>query len=257
MVGFSPERIADEEWIKQAQELQPLTESENKDSVVNPKGGMHYTVFTVEFLLDDDNEVRRTSIKNVQTQTQTSWASWDPSRLTGYFIEDAGLNIPHPEEEQIPQLQTEQTVQTSAPLMEKQPAVAISTAPIRGEISLQKMMIKGIDCETTPQQIHSEHPFTLQLTLDLHNLEFPTEQLMDYSAVIFAKPLSAEPRQMLTETEGNLRLANYVVLEIADLKLAPGIFRLEAFVRLIPSGATLAQMQDLMAMIESSTIHVF
>jgi len=257
MVGFSTERIADEGWIKQAQELQPLIESENRDQAVNPKGGMHYTVFTVEFLLDDDNEVRRTSIKNVQTQTQTNWASWDASRLTRFFIEQAGLNIPHPEVEQILQLQTEKNVRTSAAPLEKQPAVGTSTAPIGGEVSLQKMIIKGIDWETTPHQIYSERPFTIQLTLDLHNLESPAEQSMDYSAVIYAKPLSAEPRQMLIETEGNLSLADYVDLEIADLQLAPGIYRLEAFVRLIPTGATPTQMQDLMAMIESSTIHVF
>jgi predicted flap endonuclease-1-like 5' DNA nuclease len=259
MVRFSSERIADEGWIKQAEDLHSEIESGKKNQGVNPKGGMHYTVFTVEFLLNDDNEVRRTLIKNVQTESQTSWASWDPSRLTEFFIENAGLNIPQPVEEQIPQLKTELAVQaqSSEPSMKKKPAGANSTIPIGGEVSLQKIMIKGVDWKTSPQQIHSEHPFTVQLTLDLHNLKSPAEQSMDYSAVIFAKPLSAEPRQMLTETEGNLNLSDCVDLEIADLQLAPGIYRLEAFVRLIPSGATPIQMQDLMAMTESSTIHVF
>jgi hypothetical protein len=157
----------------------------------------------------------------------------------------------------IPQPQTEPIIQLAAHSKKAQPVVAVPTSPISGELHLQDMTIKGADLEPTLRHIRSERSFAIQLNLDLRNVQSSMDQPLDYSAVIFAKSLSAEPRQILAEKGGQLKLADYVDLEIPGLQLPPVTYHLEAFVKLMPSGATLTQMQDLMAMTESGIIHVY
>jgi len=257
MVGFSADRIAEEDWAGQAQGMQAFLTGDPTDQSVNPPGGMHYEVFTVEFLMDDDNQVRRTLIRDVQHQTPTSWAGWDAARFTGFFIENAGLNIPQPVSLGKPEPQTEPVTPLAAPSPKGQSIVDETNSYISGELRLQEMQVKVADLEALPRQIRSERSFAIQLILDLRNVQSSIDQPLDYSAVIFAKPLGAEPRQLLAENDGQIKLADYVDLEIPGLQLSPGAYHLEAFVKLMPSGATLTQMQDLMAMTESGIIHVY
>jgi len=73
MAGISPERIA-----SQAREL---AESPPEASV--PR--QHYAAFHVEFLLESDNSVRRTKIRQHQTDAEDTWPGWDGERLLSFL----------------------------------------------------------------------------------------------------------------------------------------------------------------------------
>lgn len=258
MVGFSTERIADEDWVGQARDLQGSTVEEDFAKTGNPPGGMHYEIFTVEFLLDDDNQVRRTLIKDVQHQTPTSWAGWDAERLTSFFIEKAGLKIFTLSQSPVEALPIpEATIQLSSTQTTKTQTSETPTLLVDGKLQLQKMAFIVADQKVSSRHIRSEQPFAIRLNLDLRNIHSSIDQPLDYSVVIFTKSLSAEPRQLLAEKVGKLKLVDYVDLEIPNLQLAAGAYHLEAFVKLMPSGATPAQLQDLMAMTESGIVHVY
>ena len=258
MAGFSLSRIANEDWAGQAQILQTSEFSEIDDEAGNPAGSRHYAVFTVQFLLDDDNEVRRTLVQDIQDDQKVSWAGWDAVQLTNIFIEKAGLNISTSVQEQRAEAQIAEVAnQLPPPLGEAIPATKTQAPFIDGKLQLQKMALKVADEEISSRFINSKQPFTIQLSLDLSAIQTAVDQTFDYSVMVFAKPFGLGESQTLGESEGCFNRGDYVDLEISDLQLPPGAYHLDAFVKLTLPGATRTQMQDLMAMTESSVIQIY
>jgi hypothetical protein len=57
-------------------------------------GRQHYATFTVELLLGEESEVRRTRVKHIQEGEQETWAGWEDGRLVSFFVEHAALRGP-------------------------------------------------------------------------------------------------------------------------------------------------------------------
>jgi hypothetical protein len=63
-------------------------------------GRQHYATFTVELLLGEESEVRRTRVKHIQEGEQETWAGWEDGRLVSFFVEHAALRQSAPETSQ-------------------------------------------------------------------------------------------------------------------------------------------------------------
>ena len=96
--GLSAQRIAKQDWIGTAKEL--AAEEEEPAGVGGPEweappDRQQYATFTVELLLDENGEVRRTRVVHVQRQDEEggkdSWPGWEGGRLVRYFVEHAAL----------------------------------------------------------------------------------------------------------------------------------------------------------------------
>ena len=92
MIGVTEARLKQQDWIGQAKAL--AAEPGGK-SVPPPAGSaqphQHYAVFTVELLLDEALNVRRTRVLHVQSQLDQTWANWDGEGLLTFIQENAGL----------------------------------------------------------------------------------------------------------------------------------------------------------------------
>jgi len=94
MIGMSPQKIEDQDWIGQAKQLSAEVEADKAINVpASSIDQQHYETFTVKLLVDDDKQVRRTNIVHVQKGTEENWAGWDERRLIAFVVEHAGLTI--------------------------------------------------------------------------------------------------------------------------------------------------------------------
>jgi extracellular elastinolytic metalloproteinase len=101
--GLSAQRIAKQDWTGAAREL---AAAEEEPAGVGgpeweaPPDRQQYATFTVELLLDENGEVRRTRVVHVQQQDKDggkdSWPGWEGGRLVRYFVEHAALPSPPP-----------------------------------------------------------------------------------------------------------------------------------------------------------------
>lgn len=94
MIGMTPEKIKEQDWIGQARRLIPQVQS-NESSVIsaNLDNHQHYETFSVKLLEDVSNRVRRTNIVHVQKGVEQNWAGWDEARLIAFIVENAKLNV--------------------------------------------------------------------------------------------------------------------------------------------------------------------
>jgi hypothetical protein len=94
LIGISEEKIIKENWIGQArmlaEEKEKPTRSEQPDFLENR---LHYASYKLEFLLDDELNIRRTRIDYIQTADQDGWAGWDKERLLAFILRSSGMQI--------------------------------------------------------------------------------------------------------------------------------------------------------------------
>lgn len=94
MIGMSPQKIEEQDWIGQAKQF--AAETEPDEAVKIPMSSVdqqHYETFSVKLLVDEGNQVRRTNIVHVQKGMEENWAGWDETRLIAFVVENAALNF--------------------------------------------------------------------------------------------------------------------------------------------------------------------
>jgi len=92
LAGLSVERIAKQNWSGQARDLAAeLSASELQNDITAEPSRQHYATFTVELLLGEGNDVRRSHVVHIQQGIEDTWAGWDDSRLVDFFIKQAEL----------------------------------------------------------------------------------------------------------------------------------------------------------------------
>src|SRR5262245_25636462 len=84
--GLSAERIAKQDWSGQARDLMSELASEPPQDVAIPNDRQHYATFTVELLLGEENNVRRTRITHVQSAAEDTWPDWQVEQLVDFFV---------------------------------------------------------------------------------------------------------------------------------------------------------------------------
>jgi len=97
MIGYSPKRIKEQDWSGQARTMaNKVGQTFAGENYEGPNNSLHYASYTVELLLDRNNQVRRTRIMHVQTQQETTWAGWNTDRLRGFLVDSGQLPAENP-----------------------------------------------------------------------------------------------------------------------------------------------------------------
>jgi len=97
LAGLSADQIAKRDWIAKARERAALSAPSNLPIDTPPlPERQHYATFTVELLLDEDSNVRRTRVRYIQEGAQDVWAGWEDGRLVRFFVEQAALRSQTP-----------------------------------------------------------------------------------------------------------------------------------------------------------------
>ncbi len=209
MIGLTKTRVIDQEWIENAREL---AASAVPDEPTDRMGRQHYATFTVELLLDGENNVRRTRAVYIQADKEETWASWDEARLMAFFTQHGELNF----------------AQIEAPLPETLEASPVSEPTgLHGSPRLDKAHVTPLQTGRPGRILARNQPFEINLAVDLADLVMPAEANIGYAAQVFAKTLGVGSRQKIGETRGELSSAEMIEMKVDNQGLSEGTYRID------------------------------
>lgn len=267
MVGFTPERIADQDWTGEAQQNALKAETSNvSDDHSSLQNHQHYEVFNLELLLDEQNTVRRTSVMHVQGKKKDHWAGWEENRLLDFFIDQATINIPNMRkeilsEEEIPANMSE-TISEPAQLAQENVGANLDTptpaSNITNQIHIAELEPRYADSSgVLRKSIQENIPFNVRITLDLSDTNLPTDAPINYLATIYAKKVGTGVRQTLGTSQGNFMTADQVIIDIGVKPLTRGSYRMDAVLTLSLSETESTPKTIPGAVSEGTVIHIY
>lgn len=257
MIGVTEARLKQQDWIGQAKAL--AAEPGGK-SAPPPAGSsqphQHYAVFTVELLLDETLNVRRTRILHVQSQLDQTWANWDGEGLLAFIQENAGLAT----------LQSEAADEAGQPVLGSASAAAGATsgaapaAPqphnLSGDFRMQELQMDIYGEHLSPWMAPAGEPFKIHLGLDLSQVENPAGQPLEYRATVYAKKIGALEKQVLGSARGMLSSKDPFGIDVGCQVMEKGAYRLEVLVALALKGEGAQPGGQIMALSEGKLLTV-
>ncbi len=153
VIGMSPERIKNLDWVGQARNLVGKTPP--------PGNGFHYATFRVELTLTAEREVHRTRVfDNRKPEREPGkWSGWQEDRLTQFIMKQAGVKRPLPTP--APRTTTHENDLETGKTAVSQPVSPTKTAPSVATNGLAKLTIveaQAFDSgQTTPTKIVRIH----------------------------------------------------------------------------------------------------
>jgi len=270
--GLSSRRIAQENWIGQARRLahvqvrNPARKRAARKRSTKPRKRatlrierQHYATFTVELLLDESNDVRRTRCAHVQSGAGDTWAGWIEARLVSFVVEHAGLRVPglsvpvspsqpeaaltttatvrpippptpeaSPTFAQAPKMET----RSGEPEAESTRLAQGSREELRGVLRLFDLAAMTTDNDQPCRVLPAGKPFRVRLSLDLTGVVRPLHVPLDCTTSIYAKRLGGDLRQLIGDARDAIKPSDKVTVQVLGLALPPGLYRLEAVVRI-------------------------
>lgn len=242
VIGVSAKQIARQDWVGQANILVPKKarrKTRKKEKSI-PTIRQHYENFTVEFLLDEKYEVRRSRVLHVQSGDADKWSGWEAEQMIDFLARHIGVHSPviksAPQEISVPH---GQALPTSAkvelglltPKIAERVSPVLAVSDLAGTLHLRDLKAIPNDSDIPVFCLRQGQLFNLRLTLDLTEVVAPSDIPLVYKATIIVKELGG-PRQLFGEVNSTLKLSSSATLGIAGTSLLPGIYRLDAFVRL-------------------------
>lgn len=93
--NLSVNQIRKQGWVLQARKLvsKDASKPRRKKSTI-PTTRQHYENFTVEFLLNEKNKLRRLRIMHVQSGDVETWANWNSDEVSYFLARHTGARIP-------------------------------------------------------------------------------------------------------------------------------------------------------------------
>lgn len=234
--GISSERIASQNWIGQARDLAgtPPEPSVSRQ---------HYAAFYVEFLLESDNQVRRTKVRHHQTDARDAWPGWDEERLLTFLRERIPLPVT---------IQPAGALDLEPPDMQSgaEPPLSVPSGPRRQpspaalpeDLSSFFLQIEELTSIGDGQRSYirrSDEPNLVRLTLRLNPVDTPIHETFDFSAAITARELGSRDRLPVATTHGAIRVSDALSVEVAGPPLPAGLYRLLVTVDIYPAGHAL------------------
>ncbi len=235
----------------------PTAELQKDSETIASKGRFHPATFTVELLLDENNNVYSTHVLHVQSRREHSWSDWPKSELVDFLGQSAGVNVMSVE----PVLAEPVLVTAEEP--EPAPAVVAESTPLTakpalaGTLHLHDMKVLTAGSSQPRRLLPHDQPFDVRLTLDLSEITVPGSTPLNYTASIYRKSRSDPSGQIIGETEGTIKPADNVIIDVEGKLLAGGSYRLAAKVILALPGTKPSSKPDIMAVIEGYRIRVF
>jgi hypothetical protein len=221
MVGFSAKRLDSLDWIGQARQLALAKEQESQ----------RYAGFTLELLLDRDNDVRRTKIKHVQTQKKESWAGWDGERMLAFISANSPIRQKsHPEGILSVQENLPDAVQGEFSREEKKPEQLLSGYDLGGDVHLSEVRLNVEGLQEASRLIPSDEALSVSLVLDLKEASKLQGVILPYSAMVFARKFGDAAIQEIGRAEGAIKLQDQVTIGVACMALSEGIYYIDATV---------------------------
>lgn len=239
-IGYTRKRIEDEDWAGQAKTL-----ADEKQTAEQSMFRQHYATFTLELLLGEENEVRRTRIFHVQKDTEEIWAGWDEARLAQFIARSAQVRL---EPEANPSAEAEAGA-VLAPEDEPAPQPPISGAPQMRQVAI----VAG---EGRPRRLVAEgEPFTIHLALDLTQTQTPGADLLRYRVVASGHELKSHRRLALADLQGECSGGDLAEVDLPIQALESGTYRLEIAALVYPTGGS--ESDGLQALAEGGLLQVF
>jgi hypothetical protein len=213
--GVSAQRIMKEGWRNQAKELAARPPDDERQLGDN----RHYESFVVRLLLNDSNDVYSSMVEHIRSGKVERWAGWEPAKLTDFLEVQASLQSPVPTDMPAPK--------ALAAIAETEPAAELSTTTESSPITMISVTLR-------PERhlVRALEPFTVSLLLDLDEVRSQVQSVLNYVAVVAAKPLHGGSRHTIAETYGSLAPGSSLAVELITDGLPEGVYLLEAAVSL-------------------------
>jgi predicted flap endonuclease-1-like 5' DNA nuclease len=229
----------------------PLEEPQKDTETMASKEQFHPATFTVELLLDENNYVQSAHVMHVESQREHSWTGWPNTELVDFLSESVELNIPSDE----PALaNAEEPEQVPALITDSEPLTSVAAKPaLAGTLHLRDMKVLTAGSSEPRRLLPHDQPFDVRLTLDLSEITVPGNTPLDYKASIYRKSRSEPSGQIVVETEGTIKPADNVTIDVEGNLLVVGSYRLAATVILALSGTK----PDCIAVIEGGRVRVY
>jgi hypothetical protein len=231
VAGKSAESIASQNWIGQARELAgPAPEP----SV--PR--QHYAAFQVEFLLESDNRVRRTKVRQHQTDVSDAWPGWDGERLIAFLRDRIPLATATRAADDLdaepPAMPSpgKPSVAPPAPASQPSPAVPAEELP-SSFLAIEELTLTR---DGQPSYVsRPDEPNLVRLTLHINRINRPIPDTFDFSATIAARKLGGHDRVQLGTSQGTIRVSEPLSVQVAGTPLPTGLYRVVVTVHIYPA----------------------
>ncbi len=219
-VGIALQKVTEQDWRGQAAELAGQSSALEPERSHTPSGdNQHYEVFTVELLLNADNEVRRTRVAHVRSSQEAKWPGWATKELLDFMTQRGELRM-----------RAEVGVPAGAAVVHEPARPPAATLARASRPRVRKLETLPLGATKPRWLLPANQPFTIRVTLDLPELAAAGEQPAEYVVSVAAKPVDEGPRQAIGEARG--RLAAPADLKVQSPGLPPGLYRLEGAVGL-------------------------
>jgi hypothetical protein len=146
------------------------------------------------------------------------------------------------------------------PLSERNPArvpPSVIPASTINRIRLLEWKTLLSSTQKTLQNLPHDECFDVNLTLDLTNAALPETSQLDVMTSLYAKKLGDGPRQMIREMRSTFPYASIINLTIEHATLPQGLYRLEVFVILVPTGASHLTSSGINASFQGALFQVY
>jgi len=284
LAGLSAERIFKQDWIGQARRLAaestsseaqkdvesaaeplapieyaraatPSVEPQKDTKTMASKEQFHPATFTLELLHDENNNVYSTHVLHVQSRRDYTWLDWSRTELIDFLCQSAGVHLTSDEPTLANAKELEQ-VPTLITASEPPTSVAVQST-LAGTLHLRDMKILTAGSSEPCRFLRHDQPFDVRLTLDLSEITVSGNTPLDYKASIYRKNRSDPSGQIVVETEGTIKAADNVTIDVEGNLLVVGSYRLAATVILALPGTKPTSKPDFFAMIEGGRVRVY
>jgi hypothetical protein len=204
--GLSSDRIIELDWVGQANSL---SQKQTHQQPTNAGNGQHYARFDVEFLLEEDNQVRRTKIKHRPDGKEVEWSGWREKKLLKFFVTEM----------EMPKIQ----------LSQPEPETTIKWLPDDEEKLkqvLRKFVVFVEEMGSPRHFLLKNQDFNVHVDIDLSNIESPQDIPLHYNAAVIAKNLSNGNQKKLGLSQGKIT-GDSLSIDLPGRNLDPGTYRLQ------------------------------
>ncbi len=273
------ERIIKQDWIGQARQFaESRSQQRISGGIASTKSqasDQTYEAFAVELMIGPEREVIHTRVMQVSSGDEEIWGGWQEKRLTDFFLKRADLRLApveavtaKPEPPSLPASLPTEKIDDGQPASDPkltQPKAKVlaneATSSATNEIvsvasvsdrlekedvkadQLNKLEIIGQNAAPTRILQHGQ-PFQARLSLNLTDLLLLGTDTFAYTVTLIAQHLGGEKiSQTLGYKKGELNLNQSSVLEMKNLILPLGSYRVDATVTINKPAATCCGMQ--------------
>lgn len=255
----TPDTIAElsikEEWVAMARVLMPKTATPDSLPDDSSDNGQHYATFSVELLLDKENDVRRTRVSHIQNEAaKATWAGWDEQRLLQFVYQQAGIaaqentetavspspTLPEPESplsnqkrrnglrhRLVNDRQMKMVTAQPKPHRTAPPPSDATQQIITQQVANQYTEKRPLAITPSVTLLSQKSQLTAQLTLDTSHLLENGTPPFSYQASIFAQATNTSSKHKVGSVQGTLHTTEpQLNLTVPISPLQPGTYRL-------------------------------